>query len=65
MNSARAYLADGKIKEARRRLEPVAYDPHGRALADAARAVIQKIDAGDVKGALSSGEAANRSRAAN
>ncbi|HVM38933.1 MAG TPA: tetratricopeptide repeat protein [Sphingomicrobium sp.] len=57
MNSARAYLADGKIKEARRRLEPVAYNPHGRRLADAAKAVIQKIDAGDVKGALSSGEA--------
>jgi Flp pilus assembly protein TadD len=56
MNSAMAYLAHGKPTEGRRRLQPVAYNPHSKELAAAARAVIQKIDAGDVQGALRVGE---------
>lgn len=52
MNSAVAYLNEGKLKEARITLVPVAYSPHGGGIAEAARHMIAKIDAGDAKGAL-------------
>jgi hypothetical protein len=51
INSAARYLADGKLKEARWALAPVAYDPHEQALAKVARAMIEKINAGDVAAA--------------
>lgn len=52
MNSAVAYLRDGKLAEAKRALTPVAYDPHGGSLADVARAMIGRINSGDTKSAL-------------
>nr|NUR37404.1 tetratricopeptide repeat protein [Sphingomonas sp.] len=47
MSSAARYLADGQLKEAKRALTPIAYDPHGDDLASVARATIQKINAGE------------------
>lgn len=52
MNSAVAYLADGKPKDARRTLVPVAYSPHGGPMAEQARRMIARIDAGDAQGPL-------------
>lgn len=52
MNSAVAYLNEGKLKEARMTLVPVAYSPHGGGMAKEARRMIASIDAGDAKGAL-------------
>ena len=52
MNSAVAYLNEGKLKEARATLVPVAYSPHGGGIATEARRMIAKIDAGDAQGAL-------------
>ena len=53
MNSAIAYLAENKLKEARATLAPVAYSPHGGKAAEMAEAMVAKIDQGDAKGALS------------
>lgn len=52
MNSAVAYLNENKLKEARVTLTPVAYSPHGGGVAEEARRMIERIDAGDAKGAL-------------
>jgi hypothetical protein len=52
MNSALAYLAEEKTKEARQALLPIAYDPHGGDFAKLARRMMDRIDAGDAKGAL-------------
>jgi hypothetical protein len=52
LQSAGQYLIDGKPKEARAALIPVAYDPHGGEAAEMARKMIQHIDAGDSKAAL-------------
>lgn len=52
MNSAVAYINEGKPKEARGTLVPVAYSPHGGGIAEEARRMIARIDAGDAKGAL-------------
>lgn len=57
LNSAMQYLHDGKLKEARMTLIPIAYDPHGKKAASAARAMIARIDAGDAKGAEHAAEA--------
>lgn len=46
MNSAVAYLNEGKLKEARKTLAPVAYSPHAEEVGAAARKVISLIDAG-------------------
>lgn len=54
MNSAIAYLNENKLKEARATLAPVAYAPHGGEAAEAAQAMIAKIDQGDAKAALMS-----------
>jgi tetratricopeptide (TPR) repeat protein len=51
LNSALRYLRDGKLKEARLALAPIAFNPHGREVAAQARQMIAKIDAGDAKGA--------------
>lgn len=45
-DSARLYLSAGKSAEARRRLVPIAYNPHGGKLAEEAQAMIARIDAG-------------------
>jgi Flp pilus assembly protein TadD len=52
MNSAMAYLNEGKLPDAKHALTPIAYDPHGGELSKLARKIIYKIDAGDGKGAL-------------
>jgi len=52
LNSAMAYLAEGKLKEARATLVPVAYSPHGAQASAMARRMIAKIDSGDGKGAM-------------
>jgi tetratricopeptide (TPR) repeat protein len=52
MNSAIAYLNEGKPKEARSTLTLVAYSPHSAEMADTAKAMIDKIDAGDSRAAL-------------
>jgi Flp pilus assembly protein TadD len=51
MQSALQYMRDGKPAEARKALAPVAYNPHGGSIAKTARAAMEKIDAGDGKGA--------------
>ena len=57
MTSAAAYLNEGKFTEAKHALTPVAYDPHGGKLAEIARTMIEKIDTGDGKSALSAATA--------
>ena len=52
MNSAIAYLNEGKPKEARAALTVVAYSPHGIEVADIARHMIADIDGGKPKAAL-------------
>jgi tetratricopeptide (TPR) repeat protein len=52
MNSAVAYLNEGKPKEARSTLVLVGYSPHAGAVAALARRMIARIDANDPKGAL-------------
>ena len=46
MNSAMAYINEGKLKDARATLTPVAYSPHGGQVSDIARQMIGKIDTG-------------------
>lgn len=58
MNSAMAYLAEKKIKEARAALTPIAYDPHSRAVSQIAKTMIERIDAGDARGAMATRPAA-------
>jgi hypothetical protein len=53
MMSAGQYLVDGKFKEARAALVPVAYNPHGEEAAVQAKKIIDRIDAGDADGAKS------------
>lgn len=53
--SAGQYLIDGKVKQARAALVPIAYDPHGANATATARKMIERIDAVDVKGALKAG----------
>ena len=52
MNSAMAYLAENKPLDARHALIPIAYDPHGGGYARAAHAMVDRIDAGNSKGAM-------------
>ena len=52
MNSALAYLAENKARDARQALIPIAFDPHGGDFAKIARAMMERIDAGDPKGAI-------------
>jgi hypothetical protein len=55
INSALQYLRDGKPKDARRTLAVVAFDPHTGEAGAAARRIIGRIDAGDIKGAERAG----------
>lgn len=64
MNSALQFLRDSDLKAARRRLAPIAFDPHGRTMAEAARKMIDKIDAGDGQGALKAAQVDEGSSAA-
>jgi len=52
MNSAIAYLNEGKVKEARDALTVVAYSPHSASAGDAAKRMIAAIDAGKGRAAL-------------
>nr|NUR37403.1 hypothetical protein [Sphingomonas sp.] len=52
MNSAVAYLNEGKLDDARMALAPVAYSPHAGDMGMIAKAMIAKINAGDAKAAL-------------
>jgi tetratricopeptide (TPR) repeat protein len=62
MNSALAYLQEDKPHDARQALIPIAYDPHGGDFAKIAKAMMERIDAGDAKGALAAVEAAARAQ---
>jgi cytochrome c-type biogenesis protein CcmH/NrfG len=55
--SAYQYLRDKDLKLARRTMAPLAYDPHATQAATTARAMIERIDAGDIEGALKAGKA--------
>ena len=52
MNSAIAYLNEGRFKEARSALTVVAYSPHAESAADLAKRMIADIDAGKGRAAL-------------
>jgi len=52
MNSAIAYLNEGKPKEARATLTVVAYSPHVAEMGDVARRMIADIDSGNAREAL-------------
>jgi tetratricopeptide (TPR) repeat protein len=52
MNSAIAYLNEGKLKEARSTLSVVAYSPHAKEAAQVAQRMMADIDAGDARAAL-------------
>ena len=62
MTSAVEYLKEGNLTDAKRALIPVAYDPHGRELAQIARSIVEKIDAGDAKAALATAHVGSVSR---
>jgi tetratricopeptide (TPR) repeat protein len=53
LTTALTFLNEGKASEAKHTLTVVAYDPHGGDLAKLARTMIEKIDAGDAKDAIS------------
>jgi tetratricopeptide (TPR) repeat protein len=53
LTTALTYLNEGKASDAKHTLTVVAYDPHGGDLAKLARTMIEKIDAGDAKDAIS------------
>lgn len=52
MTSALSYLSEGKAKDARRELIPVAYYPHGGSISEVARKILGHLATGDLKGAL-------------
>jgi hypothetical protein len=52
MNSAIAYLNEGKPTDARATLVPVAYSPHGGTASEMARRMLADIDGGNAKAAL-------------
>lgn len=52
MNSAAAYLVEGKLPEARATLAIVAYSPHDNAMIEVAKRMIADIDAGNGQAAL-------------
>jgi tetratricopeptide (TPR) repeat protein len=56
MNAARQLLADGRVEEARAALTPIAYDPHGGALAQAVTAILAKLDGSGAKAAIEAWE---------
>jgi hypothetical protein len=52
LNSAIAYLNEGKPADARATLVPVAYSPHGGGISEMARRMLADIDGGNPKNAL-------------
>jgi Flp pilus assembly protein TadD len=52
MSSAAAFVNEDKLADAGRVLTSVAYDPHGGSLAIEARALLERVNAGDLVGAL-------------
>jgi tetratricopeptide (TPR) repeat protein len=56
MNSAIAYLNEGKLDEAKTTLTVVAYSPHGGETADLAKRMMTDIIAGNAKAALAEAE---------
>ncbi|MDG2534778.1 hypothetical protein P6144_14035 [Sphingomonas sp. HITSZ_GF] len=52
LNTATMLLRDRDVIRARQLLAPLAYQPHGRGLAERATLLLAKIDAGDVDGAI-------------
>lgn len=52
MNVAAMFLKDREVARARELLAPLAYQPHGKGLAEFARSLIVKIDAGEIDGAI-------------
>ena len=57
MTSALQHLVDGQSALARKALLPVAYNPHETDVATIALKVVERIDAGDTKGAIAAAEA--------
>ena len=57
VESASVYLTEGKLKEARTALVPVAFDPHGDKESATAREMIKDIDAGNAAAALAAAAA--------
>jgi hypothetical protein len=51
------YLRDKDLTKARQTMAPIAYDPHSTKAATMARSMIERIDAGDIEGALKAGKA--------
>lgn len=60
MNSAIAYLEEGKLKDARATLTVVAYSPHADQAADVAKRMMADIDAGNGKAALNETRSASK-----
>ena len=60
MTSALQHLVDGQSALARKALLPVAYNPHAKDVATIALKVVERIDAGDTKGAIAAAEAGSR-----
>ena len=52
LNTATMLLRDRDTARARQMLAPLAYQPHGRGLAELATLLLARIDAGDVDGAI-------------
>lgn len=52
LNTALTFLRDGKIADARRTIRPLAYNPHGGALAEQASRIVAEIDAGKAATAI-------------
>jgi tetratricopeptide (TPR) repeat protein len=63
MNSAIAYLHEGKLKEAKSTLSVVAYSPHGGDASDLAKRMMADIEAGNGKAALNEADTAASSHA--
>jgi tetratricopeptide (TPR) repeat protein len=55
-NAALTKLRDGKLGEARETLRPLAFSPHGGAMAEHASKILAAIDSGDAKAALAAAE---------
>ena len=64
LNSALQYLGDRELKQARRALSPIAYNPHYQQLAAVARDMIKRIDGGDAEGALKVAESPKKTEPA-
>jgi tetratricopeptide (TPR) repeat protein len=56
LTSAIQYLRDGDRANARQRLTMIAYNPHGRSVAQLARTLIDQIDAGEIDAILKAGD---------